>query len=71
MPIGVETNGYAINVGFSGKDGHKLIALIEGDCSSGGGWNAINSVVVGGSHILLRVRRSNYAHNRAVFLQVG
>ena len=33
--IGVETNGYAANVAFRGRDGALLIALIEGDCYVG------------------------------------
>ena len=33
--IGAETNGYAANVGFEGKDGRMLIALIEADCYVG------------------------------------
>lgn len=33
--IGAETNGYAANVGFRGRDGHTLIALIEADCYIG------------------------------------
>jgi len=33
--IGAETNGYAANVGFPGRDGTTLVALIEGDCYIG------------------------------------
>jgi hypothetical protein len=33
--IGTETNGYAANVGFKGRDGRTLIALIEADCYIG------------------------------------
>ena len=33
--IGAETNGYAANVGFEGRDGRILIALIHADCIIG------------------------------------
>jgi hypothetical protein len=33
--VGVETNGYAANVGFKGRDGRTLVALIEADCYIG------------------------------------
>ena len=33
--LGSETNGYAANVGFRGRDGRMLVALIEGDCYIG------------------------------------
>ncbi len=33
--IGTETNGYAANVGFLGRDGRTLVALIEADCYIG------------------------------------
>lgn len=33
--VGSETNGYAANVGFEGRNGTTLIALIESDCYVG------------------------------------
>lgn len=33
--VGAETNGYVANVGFNGRDGRTLIALIEADCYIG------------------------------------
>ena len=35
VKVGVETNGYAANVGFEGRDGTTLVALIEFDCYIG------------------------------------
>lgn len=39
--IGTETNGYAANVGFKGRDGRTLVALIEADCYIG--WTVIET----------------------------
>jgi len=33
--VGTKTNGYAANVGFKGRDGAILVALIEEDCYVG------------------------------------
>lgn len=35
VQVGTETNGYAANVGFKGRDGRTLIALIDADCYIG------------------------------------
>jgi hypothetical protein len=35
VKLGAETNGYVANVGFKGRDGQTLVALIEGDCYVG------------------------------------
>ena len=35
VKLGSETNGYAANVGFRGRDGTTLIALVEEDCYVG------------------------------------